>query len=190
MPKQIPWLWFFTDPVRTPDPLAVVRRLPRGAVVVYRAFGAPEAKEMALALRQLTRAQGLKLLIGADPDLAARVGADGVHLPERLTNLIPAIRRGRPGWLISVAAHDVRAIRRGQAADVLVVSAAFVSRSPSAGPALGPIRFTRLVRSSAKPVIALGGVNNKNAPRLISTGAVGIAAIEGLMTDQTLPART
>jgi thiamine-phosphate pyrophosphorylase len=174
-------LWLFTDPVRTPDPLAVARRLPPGAVVVHRTFGAADAETAAVALRQLTWARGLLLLIGADHRLAARVGADGVHLPERLSHRVVAIRRGRPGWLISVAAHDEAAIRRGQAADALVVSAVFPSRSPSAGPALGPTRFAALVRASRKPVIALGGINNKNAPRLISTGAAGIAAVEGLM---------
>jgi len=150
-------------------------------VVVYRAFDAADAVSTAIALRKLTRARGLLLLTGADHRLAAQVGADGVHLPERLAHRAQAIRRGRPGWLISVAAHSVGAIRRGQAADAVIVSAVFPSRSPSAGPAIGPIRFARLARLSGKPVIALGGVNNKNAPRLISTGAAGIAAVEGLL---------
>ena len=157
--------------------------MPRGGAVVYRAFGEADARAKAIALRKLTRARGLLLLIGADDRLAALVGADGVHLPERLAHRIAAIRRGRPSWLISVAAHNSRALRRGQAADAIIVSVVFPSRSPSAGPAMGPIRFARLARSSAKPVIALGGINNKNAPRLISTGAAGIAAIEGLMAD-------
>jgi thiamine-phosphate pyrophosphorylase len=181
--KQIPWLWFFTDPVRAPDPLAIARRLPCGSVVVYRAFSATDAEARAVALRKLTHARGLLLLIGADDRLAARVGADGVHLPERLAHRIQAVRQQRPGWLISVAAHGEAAIRRGRGADAIVLSAVFPSRSPSAGSALGPTRFARLVRASGKPVIALGGINNKNAPRLISTGAAGIAAVEGLMAD-------
>ena len=40
----LPSLLFFTDPVRTPDPEAVARRLPRGAAVVFRAFGAADAE--------------------------------------------------------------------------------------------------------------------------------------------------
>ena len=30
---DIPGLWFFTDPKRTPDPLAITARLPEGSVV-------------------------------------------------------------------------------------------------------------------------------------------------------------
>jgi thiamine-phosphate pyrophosphorylase len=179
--REIPRLWFFTDPVRTPDLLAIVGRLPKGAVVVYRAFGAADADTTAKSLRRLTRARGLRLLIGADDSLAARVKADGVHLPERLAHRILRLKRGYPGWLISVAAHGAAAIGKARRADVVVLSAVFPSRSPSAGPALGPLRFAQLARASRAPVIALGGINNKNAPRLLGTGAVGLAAIEGLL---------
>ena len=42
--KSLPNLLFFTDPVRTPDPEAIARRLPRGAGVVVRAFVPNAAK--------------------------------------------------------------------------------------------------------------------------------------------------
>ena len=177
---DIPGLWFFTDPKRTPDPLAITARLPEGSVVVYRAFGSDEALATAIALRRLTRARGLRLLIGADEALAARVGADGVHLPERLANRIIRLKQMRPRWLVSVAAHSQAAVRRAVGADAVVISPVFPSRSPSAGAPLGPLRFARLARGCRAPAIALGGVNNKNAPRLLSTGAAGIAAIDGL----------
>jgi len=149
--------------------------------VVYRTFGDPRAEAVAKRLRMVTRMQGIRLLIGADDGLAARVNADGVHLPERLSHHISKLRRRQPGWLISVAAHSRAAVRRGRGADAIVLSAVFPSRSLSAGQALGPLRFAQLVRASRAPVIALGGVNKKNAPRLISTGAAGLAAIDGLM---------
>jgi thiamine-phosphate pyrophosphorylase len=187
--KEIPWLWFFTDPLRTPDPLAIAQRLPRGAAVVYRAFGAADAETTAKAFRRITRARGLRLIIGADDALAARVKADGVHLPERLAHRIVRLKRGRPGWLVSVAAHGRIATGRARQADAVVISAVFPSKSPSAGRALGPLRFAMLARTSRAPVVALGGVNAKNAPRLLGTGAAGLAAIEGLLAaDQNLPA--
>jgi len=176
---EIPRLWYFTDPDRSPDAIAIVGRLPRGAAVVYRAFGAEDRLPTARALRALTRSRGLRLLIGADEDLAGRVGADGIHLPERMNHRIGPLKRYRPDWFVSVAAHGRAAIQKGQGADAVVVSAVFPSRSPSAGPPLGAIRFAFLVRASRAPVIALGGVNIKNAPRLVSTGAAGLAAIEG-----------
>src|SRR5271154_2880967 len=77
--KALPRLIFFTDPVRVADPESVVNRLPRGAAVVYRAFGAPDAVAHGRRLAATARRRGLIFLVGADPALAARLAADGVH---------------------------------------------------------------------------------------------------------------
>ncbi|WP_304169041.1 thiamine phosphate synthase, partial [Phenylobacterium aquaticum] len=63
-----------------------------------------------------------------------------------------------------------------------VVSAVFPSASPSAGKPLGPVRLAAIVRRATAPVYALGGINNKTARRLLPTGVIGIAAVEGLRT--------
>ena len=39
---RLPPLLFFTDPDRTPSPETVMKRLPRGAGVVFRPFGRPQ----------------------------------------------------------------------------------------------------------------------------------------------------
>lgn len=131
----------------------------------------------------MAKARGLVLLVGADPALAARLGADGVHLPERLLHLAPGLRRSRPGWLVTGAAHGAAALARVRRfkLDAAVVSPVFASRSPSAGRALGPVRFASLARGArGLPVYALGGVTAKTAPRLIGAGAAGLAAVDGV----------
>ena len=179
MRKALPPLLFFTDPVRTPDPEAIARRLPPGSAVVYRTFGAPDAEARVLRLRAICRARGLKLLIGQDARLARRVGADGVHLPELLAHRATPLKRARPDWLITSASHSLRAARASRA-DAVVISVALPSRSASAGAALGPIRLAVLARAAERPAYALGGINNKTARRLLSTGIIGLAAVEGL----------
>ena len=132
--KRLPNLLFFTDPKRTPDPERVAERLPAGAAVVFRAFGAPDAAARGRRLREITRRRGLTLLVGADAALALEVKADGLHLPERLAADAPGLRAMHPGWLITLAAHDEAAARLGASVgvDALVVSPIFPSRSPSA----------------------------------------------------------
>lgn len=181
MRKALPALLFFTDPARTPDPDAVARQLPPGSAIVYRHFGAADAEVHALRLKGIVRERGLKLLIGLDVALAARIGADGVHLPERLAHRASAVKRAHPRWLVTSAAHSLVAARRG-AADAVVVSVAFPSNSSSAGAALGPIRLAALVRAAGRPAYALGGVSKTTARRLIDAGLVGLAAVDGLRT--------
>lgn len=174
-------LVFVTDPERTPDPLADAARLPRGAAIVYRHFGAPDALETASALAELARARRLLLLIGADERLAAAVRADGLHLPERMIGRLLRVRARRPSWVLTAAVHSAAALRRAEAAgaDAVLVSPVFPSRSASAGEPLGLTALKQLVAGSRLPVIALGGVNARTAPRLIGSGAAGLAAVEG-----------
>ena len=182
--KTLPALLFFTDPVRTPDPEAVARRLPRGAGVVFRTFGAADATERGARLRAIARRRGLKLLIGADAGLAAQLGADGIHLPERLAHRARRLKAAHPGWIVTAAAHSARAARRAlaQGADAVVVSTVFASASASAGAPMGAVRLAILVRRVDGPVYALGGVDNKKARLLKDTGLVGLAAVDAFRT--------
>ena len=175
---------FFTDPARTPHPESIAATLPRGSGVVFRAFGAADAQARGLRLRRIADQCGLLLFVGADEGLARTLSADGVHLPERLAGRAPRLKAAHPSWIVTAAAHSPMAARRGLAwgADAVVVSAAFPSSSPSAGWALGPIRLALLTRAAHGPVYALGGINNKTARLLRSTGLVGLAAVDGFRT--------
>jgi len=173
---------FFTDPVRTPDPAAVVARLPRGSGVVYRAFGRSDAVVAGRDIASAARRAGVVFFVGADAALAVALRADGLHLPERLAGRAGDNRRLSRRFRLTAAAHSLPAIRRARAAGVeaLVVSPVFPSRSVSAGRPLGPWMFRCLVRDAGLPVYALGGVTPTTAKRLRGSGACGLAAVEAL----------
>lgn len=177
-PKALPSLWFFTDPVRAPEPWRTAAQLPAGAAVVYRHFGAPDRFAIARRLQRLCARNGLVLMIGADDGLASAVGAAGVHLPERMVSGAAAIKRRRPDWIVSTAAHSAEAARRGCVADAIVLSAIYPSQSPSAGEPLGLYEGGRIARSAPGRVIALGGVEARNASALARAGFAGVAGID------------
>lgn len=175
---KLPALWLFTDPARLGDPLAAAARLPRGAGVVFRHFGNTDRAETGAKLAALCRRRGLKLLVGADPMLARRLRADGVHLPERMAGLIKPLNRRR--WIVTVAAHSAEALRRAAGADAAFLSPLLPSASPSAGPALGPRKAQRLARAATLPVIGLGGITGARARSLTGVKLIGLAAVEAL----------
>jgi thiamine-phosphate pyrophosphorylase len=152
--------------------------------VVFRTFGAADAEARGQRLKAIARARGLILLIGADADLARRLGADGVHLPERLAHRARRLRAVHPGWIVTVAAHSASASRRALAAgaDAAVVSTVFASRSASAGAPMGAVRLAILVRRAGGPVYGLGGIDNKKARLLKGTGLAGLAAVDAFRT--------
>jgi thiamine-phosphate pyrophosphorylase len=178
----LPALFFFTDPERTPDPVRAAKRLPRGAAVVYRHFGAAERTRTARRLARACRAHGLFLLIAADPDLARRVGADGVHWPEQR---LPARRAADAAALVTVAAHTAEGVARAAAfgADACIIAPVFPTRSSSGRRPLGLFRASQIARAAALPVIALGGVNADTARLLAGRGFAGVAAVDALRRD-------
>ena len=173
---------FFTDPIRTPFPERSVARLPRGAGVVYRAFGAADALAVGLRLARLCRRRGLVLFVGASAPLALSLRADGLHLPQRLAHRAGDIRRAGKRFIVTAAAHDLPAALRAQRSGVraVVISPVFPSASPSAGTPLRLHRFARLALQLDTQVYALGGINASTVRGLARTGACGAAAIGGV----------
>lgn len=164
----------------------MAKALPQGSAIVFRTFGASEALAQGRRLKAIARRGGLKLLVGADARLAAELGADGVHLPERMAGHAGRLKRARPGWIVTAAAHGEAAARRARrsGADAAVVSTVFPSASASAGRPMGPLRLAALARATGLPIYALGGVNNETAGRLVGAGLAGLAAVEGLAGPQ------
>jgi len=170
----LPPLFLVIDPKRTPHPVRLARRLPAGAGLIFRAFGAANARRTAEKLGRVAKSGRTVLLIGSGEP---RMRGAGAHLPERLAS--QARRYRRRGALLTAAAHSEAAIRRARLAgcDAVLVSTVFESASPSAGKPMGAVRFAALVRRAGLPVYALGGINAKTARRLLASGAAGLAAV-------------
>lgn len=174
----LPPAFFVTDPARTPDPEAIVWGLPAGFGVIYRHFGAADRVELAAALAGICGKRGLTLLIAADPELAMRVGAHGVHWPHRMRQ---QARKWRGRFdLQTVSAHSGRELRAvaGLPVDAALLSTVFASRSASAGRAMGALKFRMRVRDAGLPVYALGGITPGNAGSTATTA--GFAAVDGM----------
>ncbi|WP_292084825.1 MULTISPECIES: thiamine phosphate synthase [unclassified Brevundimonas] len=181
--RPLPPLLFFTDPTRTPRPWETAARLPAGAGVVFRHFGAADALETGLRLRAATREAGVRLLVGLDADLAERIGADGVHLPERALSAAYALSGRRPDWLLTGAAHSLEAAKTARDLDALVLSPVFRAGGVSAKKtALGIDGFKALAALAPCPAYALGGISAANAADLLEAGAYGIAGVDAVQT--------
>lgn len=177
----LPALVLMTDE-RLADPRAAVRALPKGSTVIVRARKARARAEVALMLSPLARESGLVLLIAGDPPLADALRADGLHLPEARLREAAHWRTRRPHWLITVAAHSARALRRAAqvGAHAALLSPVFPTASQPSRASLGPMRFLMMAKRAPLPVYALGGVNAGNTARLAHAHAAGIVAVDAL----------
>ncbi|WP_051279944.1 thiamine phosphate synthase [Hellea balneolensis] len=178
-PCRLSPLIFMTDPSRVPDVVTAAGKLPRRTAIIYRHFGSAHRFVDAENLRQVTFEREQQLLIGDDPALAIDIGADGVHFKRGAKVKAPTLWRQRcPDWLISMAGLKLGQYQGDMTVlDGLLVSSIFPSESPSAGEPIGIQGFSNKVSTLPVPVFALGGINKTTAPKLLGSGAAGIAGI-------------
>ena len=173
-----------TDPQRIANPVKAAQNLPRGAAIIYRHYGADNAFDTAQKLRQVTFERDQQFLIGHDPKLALRTGADGVHFRRDEGIVAPTLWRTRcPDWVISMAGLKAEQNYSGDLniLDGLLISSIFYSKSPSAGNPIGVENLKSICKNLDVPIFALGGVSNRTATSLIGSGAAGLAGIDGLL---------
>ena len=147
-------------------------------LIQLRAHSLPEREFEALAREAVRQVQaaGARVLLNAEPELALRCGADGVHLSSRRLMRLEA-RPLSAECLVGASCHDpeelAQAVRIGT--DFAVLSPVRDGES-----ALGWAGFAAAVAGAALPVYALGGMRAADQAQAIQAGGQGIAAIRGL----------
>jgi len=167
-----------SDAARLPDWSSALARLPRASGLILRDYQHPKRAAMAEDMAKQCKAQGHVFFIAGDAALARRMGAR-LHAPEYMTGK-PAPR------MASAAAHGeaaiLRAAKNGFAS--VLISPVFQTRSHIGAPILGPVRLHALARLAKRQGLiayALGGMNERNWPRLGAAQHLlqGYAAIDG-----------
>ncbi len=136
-------------------------------------------------LLAICRRFGVPMIVNDDVELAATIGADGVHLGEHDGDVGAARTRLGPSAIIGVSCYDSLDRARqlaGAGADYLAFGAFFPSPTkPLARPA-----GTDLLRDAkvlGLPLVAIGGITPDNAQPLIEAGADFVAAISGVFAN-------
>jgi thiamine-phosphate pyrophosphorylase len=134
----------------------------------------------ARALQSLCARFAVPLIVNDDVELAAAIGAAGVHLGEDDDDLAPARARLGAQAIIGVSCYDSleRAPFRRGGRRLSRLRAFFPSPTkPHARRArLDLLRDAR----ARKPLVAIGGITIDNASSLIEAGADGVAVISAL----------
>ena len=158
-----------------------------GVVVQYRDKKPVDAVCLARELLKICHQHNVPLLINDNVELAALVGADGVHLGREDGAVIQARKQLGRKAIIGVSCYDFveKAIAaQAQGATYVAFGRFFPSSSkPLAAPAhIETLRLAK--RALTIPIVAIGGILPDNGGQLLTAGADLLAVIGGVFDDQ------
>lgn len=149
---------------------------------------APTWKKRALAacardLLEMLRPRGIPLIINDHADVAAAVGADGLHVGQDDLSSADARRIIGPDMILGLSAGNVDEVRGVDPAlvDYLGIGPVWATATKKdAGAAVGLEGLASLSAASPLPVVAIGGIGASNAADVMRTGVDGIAVVSAI----------
>lgn len=162
--QPFPNLWLLSDARNDAALERALERLPCGSGFIYRHYHLPPVERVARfnTLTRIARARGAVVVL-ADSALTAREwGADGIYGAP--LSLYPR----RDDLLRLATAHSMAEIAQARrvGAHAVLLSPTYPTHSHPGAPSLGPVRWRLMAAQAGMPVIALGGMNLRNARRL------------------------
>ena len=138
----------------------------------------------------LCREKGVVSIINDAVDIAAAVGADGVHVGQSDLAAGRAREVLGPDKLIGVSAHSVEEALAAQAAgaDYLGVGAAFVTGTKADAAPISRDTIRAITAAVDIPVVAIGGISRDNITELAGCGLDGVAVVSALFAQKDVEA--
>jgi len=135
------------------------------------------------ALAPIAQARGVAVILNDRPDLAARLGCDGVHIGQDDMRLADARRIVGPERMIGVTCHDSLHLAMEAAeggADYVAFGAFFPTTTKDAPTRADPALLTGWQADMIVPCVAIGGITVETAAGLAAAGADFLAVAAGV----------
>ena len=147
-------------------------------------YTAVEREEACRILIGLCHDRNVPLIVNDDPQLARRVGADGVHLGREDPS--PRIARALlgPDALVGVTVYGKageEASAEVAGADYLGIGPFFPSVTKPEEPEMPLHILDAVLHRTPLPVFAIGGITVENAGQLARHGVAGVAVVSAIM---------
>ena len=142
-------------------------------------------------LAPIARAHDVAVILNDRPDLAARLGCDGVHIGQGDMPFAQARKLMGPSAMIGVTCHDSRhlAMEAAEAgADYVAFGAFFPTTTKDAPTTAEPEILSIWQETMEVPSVAIGGITADNAADLATAGADFLAVSAGVWKHPAGPA--
>jgi thiamine-phosphate pyrophosphorylase len=182
-------LYAILDPALSAVPLADLAEMlaDAGVKLIQLREKHATARKMCVDSRQLidrVAACGVRVVVNDRPDIAAIVGADGVHVGQDDLPVEEARKIcGNSRW-VGVSTHNIEQIRAADltSADYIAVGPVFPTSTKENPDSVIGLEFLRAARKATrKTLVAIGGITVESAGAVFRAGADSVAVISDLV---------
>lgn len=169
-------------------PEVVKEAIEGGATLVQYRVKSGDTGDMvrgAEAVRNVTDAYDVPLIIDDRIDIMLAVGADGVHVGQSDMPASTARRLIGPDKILGVSARTVEEAVKAEkdGADYLGVGAMFPTATKKDAVPVSMEKLKRILSAVSIPVVAIGGINGKTIPHFEGVPVRGFAVVSAIMAD-------
>lgn len=186
---RIRGIYAIVDPIMEADPVPLALDYLKGGVPTIQLRDKAGNRDLSLFRERARKIAALKkdyrfcFIVNDFLEVAAEVGADGVHVGKDDPPIEECRRRLGGGKIIGYSAHSleeaVEAEKRG--ADYVAFGAIFTSPTKDIPhPIQGIGRLREVVSAVKVPVVAIGGIGRDNIKEVLATGTASVAMISAL----------
>lgn len=179
---------FDSSQARGRPPSSILRQLLDGGARILqlraKEMAAKDCLNLAREARELCRAAGCLFIVNDRVDIALAARADGVHLGQEDLPLYVARRLLGRDKIIGISTHDLAQAREAEqgGADYIGFGPIFGTATKNTGySARGPAMLKEIRQAVKIPIVAIGGINEKNVAQVWQAGADSAAIISDLM---------
>jgi len=155
-------------------------------IVQLRAKNSTEAdiEEMAAELLPLTKAEGAPFIINDFPEIALRVGADGVHVGQDDRSVWDARNVLGPDKIVGKSTHSLDQARAAakEPVDYIGFGPLFATPTKPEYVPIGLEDIATVHRDVSLPIFCIGGIKWENAWRVLEAGASRLVIVSGILT--------
>ncbi|MBM3541999.1 MAG: thiamine phosphate synthase [Alphaproteobacteria bacterium] len=150
-----------------------------------------EVRKAARALMPICHARDVAFIVNDLPDLAAELGADGVHIGQTDGTYAAARKAVGPKAIVGVTCHASRhlaMVAGEQGADYVAFGAFFPTTTKAAKSKADPEILRWWSETTVVPAVAIGGITPENCAPLVAAGADFLAVVSAVWDHPKGPA--
>lgn len=132
----------------------------------------------------ITRKAGIPLIINDYPEVAAAVGAEGVHVGQDDADMDSVRSAVGQSMIVGRSTHslDQAAAAAREGADYIGFGPVFATPTKPEYPPIGTEHIQRVHAEHADlPIFCIGGIKRENLPELIAAGARRVVIVSGIL---------